>query len=98
MPSWLTHGAHALRLHHVMDGPNGSMVYGTSSAALIGPAVVAILAVEFFLAATRVPGLREERSCVFSHRKVRVRGGLIASLIRTSLRACRSAHTPLGPR
>jgi ABC-2 type transport system permease protein len=83
MPSWLVPVAYALPLYYVVDGPNASMVYGTVAEALIDLAIVAILAVGFFLAATRVFSWREERSRVLSRGKSRLGEAPNASPSRT---------------
>ena len=79
MPSWIVPVAHALPLYYVVDGLNASMVYGNESAALVDLAVVAILALGLFLAATLVFSWREERSGLLPRRKTRPGGALGAS-------------------
>jgi ABC-2 type transport system permease protein len=83
VPSWLVPVAHASPLYSVVDGLNASMAYGNVSAVLIDLGVVAILAVGFFFAATRVFSWCEERSRVFSGRKSRFGEALSASPTRT---------------
>jgi ABC-2 type transport system permease protein len=78
-PSWLVPVAHVLPLYYIVDGLNASMVYGDVSAVLLDLAVVTILAVGFFLAATWVFSWREERARVFSRRKTRQGDGSRAS-------------------
>lgn len=58
-PPWLQTVAHVLPLYYVIDGLNASMIYGNLATTLMDLAVVAGLALVFFLAAIRAFQWRE---------------------------------------
>ncbi len=58
-PAYLQTVAHALPLYYVIDGLNAGLLFGNSATALWDALIVLVLAIGFFLAATRVFGWRE---------------------------------------
>lgn len=59
-PPYLQTFAHVLPLYYVVDGLNQTMIFGNTGGALIDLAVVAVLAVVLFVAATRAFRWQEE--------------------------------------
>jgi len=58
-PPWLVPVAHVLPLYYVIDGLSNAMVFNNASAVVTDVAVVLVLAVFFFVIATRVFSWRE---------------------------------------